>query len=91
MNNKPFQAVALKYPADADAPLIVAKEKGFLAEKMIQIANENHIPVVHNASLTDVLSVQEIGECIPEKSWRAVASIFAYIKSLEKENGAVDN
>lgn len=91
MKKDTFQAVALKYPSNADAPLIVAKEKGLLAEKMIQIAKENHIPVMHDANLVNVLSVKEIGECIPEGSWRAVASIFAFIKSLENENGTIDD
>lgn len=81
------EAVALKYPAYADAPFIVAKGKGHLADKMIQIAEENSIPIVHDAVLENVLSVQDIGECIPENTWRAVAAIFAYIYNSEKDDG----
>lgn len=79
-----IKAVALKYPENKEAPVIAAKEKGLLAKRMLQIAEENNIPVVEDSLLTDVLTVAEIGECIPEETWKAVASIFAYIQRVEK-------
>ena len=79
-------AVALRYPADAAAPVIMAKEKGVLAERMITIARENNIPVVENKMVANILSVQELGQCIPEETWQAVAEIFAYIQKLENGN-----
>lgn len=80
---KKTQAVALKYPSDVTAPVIAVKEKGRLAEKMIEIAEANNIPVVKDDLLTEVLLAGEIGECIPEDAWYAVAEIFAYIKKVE--------
>ena len=80
-------AVALKYPKGAEAPLIAAKEKGLLARRMVEIAKENDIPVVQDELLQNVLSVQDIGSCIPENTWHAVASIFAYIAKLEEKRG----
>lgn len=79
-------AVALRYPSNAQEPLIAAKEKGVLAERMIAIARENDVPVVENEMLTNVLSVQQIGQCIPEETWLAVAQIFAYINKVENDN-----
>lgn len=78
-----LKAVALSYPKEADAPLIQAKESGFLAERMLEIAKENHIPVVKNPELTNVLSMAQIGECIPAETWKAVAAVFAYIAQSE--------
>lgn len=78
-----IKAVALKYPENKEAPVIAAREKGLLAERMLQIARENNIPVVEDSLLTDVLTTAEIGECIPEETWKAVASIFAYIQRVE--------
>lgn len=81
--DKVNKAVALKYPKDADAPFITAKESGFLAARMLEIAEENNIPVVKDPELVNVLSLSRVGQCIPEETWMAVASIFAYIKKAE--------
>ncbi len=74
-------AVALKYPENAVAPMIAAKEKGYLAYKMIETARENGIPIIEDDILENVLSIQDVGQCIPESTWRAVAGIFAYIQT----------
>ena len=84
MNKNKFSAVALKYPPYAEAPVITAREKGFLAERMLKIAGENGVPVVKDEAVTDVLSLAEIGDCIPECAWLAVAGIFAMIRNLEE-------
>ena len=82
-------AVALQYPENADAPLIACKEKGELAEKMLQIARENNIPVIQDQLLENVLSAAEIGQCIPEEAWQTVAEIFAFIQETESKNGYI--
>lgn len=51
---------------------------------MIEIARDNSVPIVRDELLENVLSVGEIGECIPEESWKAVAAVFAMISSLEE-------
>ena len=88
---KNLSAVALKYPLDAQAPLIAAKERGRLAKRMIEIAEENEIPVIEDDILENVLSIQDVGQCIPEETWEAVASIFAYIIKVEQQNACNKN
>ena len=88
---KNLSAVALKYPLDAQAPLIAAKERGRLAKRMIEIAEENEIPVIEDDILENVLSIQDVGQCIPEETWEAVASIFAYIIKVEQLNAFIKN
>ena len=83
---KNLSAVALKYPLDAQAHLIAAQEPGRLAKRMIDIAEENEIPVIEDDILENVLSIQDVGQCIPEETWEAVASIFAYIIKVEQQN-----
>lgn len=78
-------AVALKYPENAEAPFIVAKEKGKLSERLIEIARENNVPVVENEIAANILSVEEIGECIPVETWEIVAQIFAAVVESEKK------
>ena len=77
-------AVALKYPENAEAPFIVAKEKGKLSERLIEIARENNVPVVENEIAANILSVSEIGSMIPESTWGIVAEIFAVIVNYDK-------
>lgn len=83
------KAVALKYPEGASAPFIAASAKGFLAQKMLEVAAEKKIPITEDAALADFLSVQEIGQAIPEEAWEAVAKIFAFVVQFNaKERGA---
>jgi FlhB-like protein len=79
-------AVALRYPEDAEAPFITASGKGRLAQKLIDIARKNDIPVVKNDFLVDVLSLEEIGSSIPEETWQVVAKIFAFVIKAEGRN-----
>ena len=78
------KAVALKYPQGAFAPLIAANEKGYLAEKILEIAEREKIPVVKNDQLADFLTVQELGSVIPPETWELVAKIFAFVVELKK-------
>lgn len=76
MNQK---AVALSYDEEKNrAPIIVAAGSGYLAEKMIEIANENKVPVYEDNSLATVLSQMELGSEIPEELYRAVVDIYAF-------------
>ena len=72
-------AVALRYPDGAECPFISAKAKGVLADKMLEIAEENNIPVVEDQLLAGILTVEEIGESIPLETWEIVAKIFAFL------------
>ena len=80
------KAIALKYPENTYAPFVVASEKGFLAQKLLEIAEKNNVPIVKNDALANVLSLQEIGSFIPENTWEAMAKIFAFIVHLEEKN-----
>lgn len=80
-------AVALKYSADDTAPVIAAKAKGFLARRMIEIAEAEKIPCVEDAALANFLTVQEVGDAVPEETWEAVAKIFAFVVKLDSKEG----
>lgn len=73
------KAVALKYPQGVEAPFITVTAKGELAETVINVAKENDIAIVENTELTEFLSMQEIGTCVPENVWPVLAKIFAFI------------
>lgn len=73
------KVVALKYPEGAAAPFVTVTAKGELAQKVLDAAEENDITIVKNDELTDFLSVQEIGTCVPETVWPVLAKIFAFV------------
>ena len=82
-----LKAAALRYPAWADAPFIAAKAKGALAERLVEIARQNDVPVVKDADLTDVLTLQEVGDYIPPETYEVLAGIFALLKRIEQRHG----
>ncbi|MCM1321897.1 MAG: EscU/YscU/HrcU family type III secretion system export apparatus switch protein [Bacteroides sp.] len=75
-------AAALRYPPYAEAPFIAAKGKGALAERIVKIAEQNNVPVVLDADMANILTLQEIGDCIPEETYEVLAGIFASIRNI---------
>lgn len=78
-------AIALSYPDNVDAPLIIASGKNELADRMLQIARECGIQIVSDQFLADILSEAEIGSCIPPETYGVVASIFAFLEKGIKD------
>lgn len=81
ITNPTHYAVALSYKVDSmDAPKVVAKGVGFLAQKIKDLAQQNGIPLVENRPLAQSLYKSvEIGESIPASLYKAVAEILAYV------------
>ncbi|MBB5226239.1 EscU/YscU/HrcU family type III secretion system export apparatus switch protein [Treponema ruminis] len=86
MEEEIFSAVALRYPEWAEAPYISAKAKGSVAQRLVEIAEENEVPVVENAEMANVLSLQSVGSFIPESTYSAIATIFAFVIKLDEAN-----
>ena len=78
-------AVALKYLPEKGAPFIAAAAKGELAERMVETARKENVPIVEDEMMNEILTVQEIGACIQEETWEAVAKIFAAVVEIEKK------
>lgn len=73
------KAVALSYDENSQAaPVIVASGCGYMAEKIVEIANENGVPVYEDNSLATVLTQLDLGTQIPEELYQAVVDIYAY-------------
>ncbi len=82
MKTDDLKAVALRYPEWADAPFISANAKGYAAQQLLKLADENGIPVVQNAEMADILSLQNVGQFIPEETYVAIAAVFAFIAKI---------
>ncbi|MBQ2609035.1 MAG: EscU/YscU/HrcU family type III secretion system export apparatus switch protein [Butyrivibrio sp.] len=84
-NKKVKTAVALGYDPNEDgAPVVIASGKGALAEKIIEQAQENKIPVHEDSKLADTLSKLEIGEMIPPELYEVVAEILVFVDAMDK-------
>jgi len=79
-------AVAIKYdPETMSAPVVVAKGKRKLAEKIKSIAREQDIPIIEDPPLARSLySSVEIGWEIPYELFQAVAEVLALIYRLNE-------
>ncbi len=89
MLKKLRKAVALKYePGKNNAPRVTAKGKGLLAERIIEIAGEQGIPISEDPDLVGALIQLDFDEEIPPELYKAVAEIlaFAYRLNRMKEN-----
>ena len=83
MNKK---AVALRYDENKDvAPVIVASGLGYMAERIVEMANENGVPVYEDNSLATVLTQLDLGMAIPEELYQAIVDIYAYFLKYNPE------
>lgn len=86
MKENPPKAAAVKYRHGKDsAPKLVAKGRGTVAERIIEIANANGIPVKEDTELVEFLSMLDLYQEIPPELYKAVAEILAFIYSLSKK------
>lgn len=83
---KPKTAVALSRIPGVDAPIIVAKGHGELARHILSLAREAGVPVREDAVLTGLLDEQDVGSCIPEQTYRAVAALLAFLYNSTDTN-----
>ena len=85
MNANPERiAVALKYDFGDGAPLVTAKGKGAIAEKIIATAAENNIPIEENPLLAETLSKVDLDTEIPVPLYKAVAEVIGFVLQTGK-------
>ncbi|MCH1640587.1 EscU/YscU/HrcU family type III secretion system export apparatus switch protein [Paenibacillus timonensis] len=79
------KAVALKYdPGQGEAPIVVAKGKGLIADRILDAALEHGIPVQEDAALVEVLSKLDLDQQIPAELYDLVAEILTFIYRSDK-------
>ncbi|MEA1972933.1 MAG: EscU/YscU/HrcU family type III secretion system export apparatus switch protein, partial [Candidatus Cloacimonadota bacterium] len=80
-------AVAIKYNQQSvEAPIVVAKGKRLIAEKIKELARKNDIPIVENKMLARMLyKKSEIGEEIDVELYEAVAEVLAQIYKVKNK------
>ncbi|MBF0407486.1 MAG: EscU/YscU/HrcU family type III secretion system export apparatus switch protein [Candidatus Riflebacteria bacterium] len=79
-------AVAIKYNfgESGDLPKVVASGRGFIAQKIIEIARNSDVPVQKEKELAESLAKIPVGVEIPAELWEAVATVLAHIFRLNQ-------
>jgi flagellar biosynthesis protein len=80
---RPKTAVALSYESNDEAPKIIASGKGILADKIIEKASENNIPVHKDERLANTLSKLDIGDYIPQELYQVVAEVLLFVDRMD--------
>ncbi|MEO6012058.1 MAG: EscU/YscU/HrcU family type III secretion system export apparatus switch protein [Devosia sp.] len=79
-SKKPAIAVALDYEIGTRAaPRVVAKGRGVIAEKIIEVARENGVIVDANPMLAEALSGVPLDDSIPHELYQAVAEVIGFV------------
>ena len=78
--------MALRYGTEDGAPVIVASGMGHLAEKIVEVAADNGVPVYEDNSLATVLSQMELGREVPEELYKAIVEIYVYFLNFDPED-----
>lgn len=79
------KAIALRYqPNDNDAPKVIAKGQGKVAENIIKSAQHHQVPIQEDPSLVSLLSELNLNQNIPEDLYQAVAEVFAFIYKADR-------
>lgn len=80
------KVAALKYrPTEDAAPKVVAKGSGWLADKILEVAKEHHVPLKQDSQLVEVLSSIDLNREIPPELYKAVAEILAFVYRMTKK------
>jgi len=78
------RAVALKYSPGDTAPRVVAKGKGYIAEKIIEHGEKSDVTIYQDAKLAEELTSLELGNNIPPELYEVVAQVLVFIDRLDR-------
>ncbi len=80
MSRQKKSAVAVQYNKETDrAPRVVAKGKGAIAEKILEMARKNGIPMHEDPDLIEILSKLDLGQEIPPEMYKLIAEVLVFV------------
>lgn len=78
-------AIALKYAPGDQAPRVVAKGRGLIAEEIIARAKAHGVYVHESPELVTLLSQVDLDDHIPPTLYIAVAELLAWLYRVERQ------
>jgi flagellar biosynthesis protein FlhB len=87
VTNPTHFAVAIMYDSNKmEAPVVVAKGAFNMAQKIVEIAKANKVPVVQNVPLARAMyKLVEVDQPIPPELYVAMAEVLAYVYRLKNQ------
>ena len=86
--NAKKRAAALKYDPNNDAvPILSAFGEGYVAERIIETAEEHGVPVLPDPNLAGMLSKLSVGDDIPPALYEVVAKILIFVGEMDRGYG----
>ena len=80
------KASAVAYNRDEGVPRLLARGRGWEAERIIALARESGIEIVEDSTLAALLDTGvKPGDFIPPWCWEALAAILAFVLSEEEK------
>ena len=78
-------AAALGYdPSKTDAPKLMAKGQGDIADKIIELAKEHNTPIREDRDLVAVLAKLDLDQEIPPELYHTIAELLAFVYRANK-------
>ena len=74
---KPLQAIAIEY-GNNPVPLVVAKGKDELAQKIINAAIAAGVPIKKDEELASLLGLLDLDDQVPKSLYTLVAEVLVY-------------
>ncbi|MBI2263997.1 MAG: EscU/YscU/HrcU family type III secretion system export apparatus switch protein [Armatimonadetes bacterium] len=85
-SKEPKSAIALRYDAEKDqAPRVVAAGKGWIADKIVEIAEHHKVPLHKEAVVAEALQKVELGTEIPQALYQVIAEILFFVNRLNEK------
>ncbi len=80
------KAVALQYGQNDAAPVVVASGMGYMAERIVETAQDHGVPIYEDNSLATVLAQLNLGQEVPEELYQAIVEIYVYFLKFDLED-----
>ena len=80
------RAVALRYESNAGAPRLLAKGQGFVAERLLERAEELGVPLRAEPELVELLLQLDVNQVIPPALYAAVAEVLAWAYDTDRRS-----
>ncbi|PYZ94388.1 flagellar biosynthesis protein FlhS [Salipaludibacillus keqinensis] len=82
--NGPSAAVIRYDDTTGEEPKVVAQGKGYVAEKILELAKENNIHMEEDAGLLENLLDMDLGDDIPPQLYAVIAEMLLLIEEMER-------
>jgi flagellar biosynthesis protein len=81
------KAAALRYDREKEnAPRMLAKGEGKVADNIIKIAELNNLPIKKDEDLIELLSKVELDKEVPEALYKVVAELFSFVYKVTNKS-----